>query len=148
VVQGALAQAGATVPAPPGAPAWDRLTAILAGFCGWASQHDPLARVLVRECLMGTPGLYAQVIGAEWPLNAQLEAIIRTGIRDSELRADLPADLLALAVAGLTRPGARPALGLRPHQAHPGGDSRPRAHPAPRRVIPYGFSGHRRSVTW
>jgi AcrR family transcriptional regulator len=102
VVQEALAQAGATGPAPPGAPAWDRLTAMLTGFCSWAGRHDPLARVLVRECLMGTPGLYPRVIGAEWPLTAELEAIIRDGIRDGELRADLPADVLALAVAGLT----------------------------------------------
>jgi hypothetical protein len=46
--------------------------------------------------------VYPWVIGAEWPLTAELEAIIRDGIRDGELRADLPADLLALAVAGLT----------------------------------------------
>jgi len=102
VVEEASAQAAATAPAPEGASASERLTAALAGFCGWASQQDPLARVLVRECLMGTPGLYPRVIGAEWPLTAQLEAIIADGMRDGELRGDVPADLLALAVAGLT----------------------------------------------
>ena len=76
--------------------------AVLGGFCGWAGQHDALARVLVRECLMGTPGLYPRVIGAEWPLTAELEAIIADGIHDGELRSDVPADLLALAIAGLT----------------------------------------------
>ena len=102
VVEGALAQAAAAGPAPQQGAARERLTAVLAGFCGWARQHDALARVLVRECLMGTPGLYPRVISAEWPLTAELEAIIRSGIQDGELRADLPAGLLALAVAGLT----------------------------------------------
>jgi AcrR family transcriptional regulator len=102
VVEQALAQAAATSPAPQDAPARDRLTAILAGFCSWAGQQDALARVLVRECLMGTPGLYPRVIGAEWPLTAELEAIIAEGMQDGEFRSDIPADLLALAVAGLT----------------------------------------------
>jgi AcrR family transcriptional regulator len=102
VVEEASAQAAAAAPAPADASAWERLTAVLAGFCSWAGQQDPLARVLVRECLMGTPGLYPRVIGAEWPLTAQLEAIITAGMADGELRRDVPADLLALAVAGLT----------------------------------------------
>jgi AcrR family transcriptional regulator len=119
VVEEASAQAAATGTAPADASARQRLTAALAGFCGWAGQQDPLARVLVRECLMGTPGLYPRVIGAEWPLTAQLEAIIADGMRDGELRGDVPADLLALALAGLTdlalaqhwaSGGTRPAL--------------------------------------
>lgn len=102
VVEEASAQAAATAAAPAGASAWERLTAAVTGFCSWAEQQDPLARVLVRECLMGTPGLYPRVISAEWPLTAQLEAIITDGIHDGELRGDTSADLLALAVAGLT----------------------------------------------
>ena len=102
VVEEASAQAAASGPAPRDASAWERLTAALAGFCGWAGQEDSLARVLVRECLMGTSGLYPRVIGAEWPLTAALEAIIADGMHDGELRGDVPADLLALAVAGLT----------------------------------------------
>jgi AcrR family transcriptional regulator len=102
VVEEALAQAAATRPAPPHASAWERLIAVLGGFCGWAGQHDALARVLVRECLMGTPGLYPGVIGAEWPLTAQLEGIIAEGMRHGEFRSDMPAGTLALAVAGLT----------------------------------------------
>ncbi len=102
VVEQALAQAAAVGPAPRDAPARDRLTATLAGFCGWAGEQDALARVLVRECLMGTPGMYPQVIGAEWPLTGELETIIADGMQDGELRSDFPADLLALAVAGLT----------------------------------------------
>jgi len=102
VVEEASAQAAAAAPAPEFASASERLTAALAGFCSWAGRQDPLARVLVRECLMGTPGLYPRVIGAEWPLTTQLEAIIADGIHDGELRSDVPPDLLALALAGLT----------------------------------------------
>ena len=102
VVEQALAQAAATSQAPQHAPAWERLTAVLAGFCGWAGEQDALARVLVRECLMGTPGLYPRVISAEWPLTRELEAIIAEGMQNGELRGDVPADLLALAAAGLT----------------------------------------------
>ena len=102
VVEEASAQAAAAAPAPEFASASERLTAALAGFCTWAERQDPLARVLVRECLMGTPGLYPRVIGAEWPLTTQLEAIIADGMHDGELRCDVPADLLALALAGLT----------------------------------------------
>ncbi|HEX2322311.1 MAG TPA: TetR/AcrR family transcriptional regulator [Streptosporangiaceae bacterium] len=102
VVEEASAQAATTASAPAAASARERLAAALAGFCSWAGQQDPLARVLVRECLMGTPGLYPRVIGAEWPLTAALEAIIAEGVHDGELRGDVPADLLALALAGLT----------------------------------------------
>jgi len=102
VVEEASAQAAAAAPAPADAPAGERLTAVLTGFCSWASQQDPLARVLVRECLMGTPGLYPRVIGAEWPLTAKLEAIIAGGMQKGEIRSDMPADLLALGIAGLT----------------------------------------------
>jgi AcrR family transcriptional regulator len=102
VVEEASAQAAATGPAPGDASAWERLSATLAGFCTWAQRQDSLARVLVRECLMGTPGLYPRVIRAEWPLTAELEAIIADGMQDGALRSDVPADLLALAVAGLT----------------------------------------------
>src|SRR5229473_6624294 len=65
VVEEASAQAGSPSPARRDAPARERLRATLAGFCAWAGEHDALARVLVRECLMGTPGLYPRVIGAE-----------------------------------------------------------------------------------
>jgi AcrR family transcriptional regulator len=102
VVEEAVAQAVAAGSAPAEAPAWERLAATLAGFCAWAGEHDPFARVLVRECLMGTPGLYPRVIGAEAPLVGELEAILREGIARGELRDDVPAEMLALAIAGLT----------------------------------------------
>jgi AcrR family transcriptional regulator len=102
VVEEASAQATASGAAPANVAARERLAAMLAGFCAWAGNNDPLARVLVRECLMGTPGLYPRVIGAEAPLVGELEAIIRQGAADGELRDDLPADQLAPAIAGLT----------------------------------------------
>jgi len=119
VVEDASAQAAASSPAPADAPARQRLAAIIAGFCAWARQHDAFARVLVRECLMRTPGLYPRVILAEDPLVGALEAIVREGASRGQLRDDVPAGLLALAIAGLTdlamvehwaSDGARPAL--------------------------------------
>jgi AcrR family transcriptional regulator len=119
VVEEAVAQAAASGSAPAEAPAWERLAATLAGFCAWAREHDPFARVFVRECLMGTPGLYPRVMGAEAPLVGELEAILRDGIARGELRDDVPAELLALAIAGLTdlalvehwaSDGSRPSL--------------------------------------
>jgi AcrR family transcriptional regulator len=100
VVEEASAQA-AVSPAPADAPAGERLAAVIAGFCAWAREHDAFARVLVRECLMGTPGLYPRVILAEAPLTGELETILREGARSGELRDDLPAEILALALAGL-----------------------------------------------
>jgi AcrR family transcriptional regulator len=100
VVDEASAQA-AVSPAPADAPARERLAAVIAGFCAWAREHDAFARVLVRECLMGTPGLYPRVILAEAPLTGELETILREGARSGELRDDLPAEILALALAGL-----------------------------------------------
>src|SRR4029450_2633302 len=103
----ASAQATASGSAPSHAPARERLAGILARLCAGGRDNDPpprplAARVLVRECLRGTPGLCPRVIGAEAPLVGELEAIIREGAADGELRDDLPADLLALAIAGLT----------------------------------------------
>jgi AcrR family transcriptional regulator len=123
----------------------EQLTAALAGFCDWAREQDSLARVLVRECLMGTPGLYPRVISAEWPLTAQLEGIIEHGMRHGEFRSDLPADLLAAAVAGLTdlalaqhwaSNGTRPSLAEIPALVltlllGPGAPRVTRAHRAP-----------------
>jgi AcrR family transcriptional regulator len=102
VVEEAVAQATAAGSAPTEAPAWERLAATLAGFCAWAGDHDPFARVLVRECLMGTPGLYPRVMGAEAPLVGEFAATLRQGSARGELRDDVPAELLALAIAGLT----------------------------------------------
>jgi AcrR family transcriptional regulator len=100
VVEEASAQA-AVSPAPADAPARERLAAVIAGFCAWAREHDAFARVLVRECLMGTPGLYPRVILAETPLVGELETILRDGARSGELRDDVPAEVLALALAGV-----------------------------------------------
>src|SRR5215831_11143972 len=102
VVREATAQAASSGQAQGDSPPRERLLAVLAGFCAWAGQRDGLARVLVRECLMGTPGLYPQVIGAEAPLISDLEAIVRDGAARGELRGDLPAEVLAAAIAGLT----------------------------------------------
>jgi len=102
VVEEATAQAIESGTAPSRASARERLTATLAGFCAWARQNESLARVLVRECLMGTPGLYPEVIRAEEPLLVELEASIREGADRGDLRSDVAPKTLALAIAGLT----------------------------------------------
>jgi len=101
VVEEAISQMVGAASASPAATVRERLRAALASFCAWAGEHDALARVLVRECLMGTPGLYARVIVAETPLVRELEGLVREGARTGEIRDDLPAELLALALAGL-----------------------------------------------
>lgn len=102
VVEEASAQAAAAASTPPAAPVRQRLSAVLAAFCDWAGTHDAFARVLVRECLMGTPALHARVINAEAPFTGELTAILEEGVRRRQLRTDLPTEQLALAIAGLT----------------------------------------------
>ncbi len=126
VVQEASERA-ATGPTPEGASARDRLIATVRGFCLWAAENDAFARVFVRECLMGTPGLYQRVIRAETPLVGKLEAIVRDGVSSGELRDDMPSDLLALALAGLAD------LALVEHWASEG--TRPRLEEIPGLVV-------------
>lgn len=101
VIEGASTAAAAAT-GPRDAPARERLTAVLAGFCSWARDNDALARVFVRECLMGTPHLYPRVIGAEAPLRSAVEGILVDGVARGEIRTDLPPATLADAMLGLT----------------------------------------------
>jgi len=127
VVEAASTQAADSAAPPPDATARERLRATLASFCTWASEHDAFARVLVRECLMGTPGLYPRVVIAEMPLVHRLETILREGARSGELRNDQPAELLALALAGLAD------LALAQHWAS--GGSEPRVEEIPDLIL-------------
>lgn len=102
VVERASREAMASVPAGPADSPRDLLVATVAAFCDWVRRHDAFARVLVRECLMGTPSLYPHVIKAEAPLVNQLESILTEASGVGELRNDVPSELLALAIAGLT----------------------------------------------
>ena len=102
VVRAACEQATVSASTPAGASARDRLRAILGSFCAWARANEDLAKVLVRECLMGTPGLQVRMPAAEEPLLAELEEVLREGSAQGEVRDDLPPDQLALAIAGFT----------------------------------------------
>jgi AcrR family transcriptional regulator len=102
VVEEASTQVAGAAAVPAEAPARERLRATLAGFCAWADAHDAFARVLVRECLMGTPALHARVIQAEAPVTDALTAALADGVRRGQLRRDVPVEQLALAIAGLT----------------------------------------------
>jgi AcrR family transcriptional regulator len=101
VVEEASAQVAASVSAPAGAAARERIELMLVAFCTWAREHEAFAQVFVRECLMGTPGLYPRVIAAETPFVSPLERLLAEGAAAGELRNDLPPHLLALALAGL-----------------------------------------------
>jgi AcrR family transcriptional regulator len=127
VVEEASTQATAAAEVPESAPARERLRAILAAFCAWAGAHDAFARVLVRECLMGTPALHARVIQAEAPITDALAAAVADGARRKQLRTDLPAEQLALAIAGLTD------LALAQHWAS--GGTEPRLEEIPELVL-------------
>jgi AcrR family transcriptional regulator len=102
VVEEASGRAAAAAAAPPEEPARERLRVAIAAFCAWADTHEAFARVLVRECLTGTPTLHARVIDAEAPLTDALQTALADGARLGQLRTDLPPDRLALAIAGLT----------------------------------------------
>jgi AcrR family transcriptional regulator len=141
VVEEASARAAASAAVPAGASARERLRATLAAFCTWASEHEPFARVLVRECLMGTPTLHVRVINAEAPFIDELTAILAEGARRRQLRSDLPAEQLALAIAGLTD------LALAQHWTT--GDSEPPLEEIPELVLRVVLDGraHRTSPT-
>ena len=102
VVEAAAEEAAARVSAPSDVDSNVRLRAALHGFCSWAQEHEAFAQVFVRECLMGTPGLYARVIQAEAPLVSRLEEILEEGRRRGDVRDDVSAQVLALAIFGLT----------------------------------------------
>jgi AcrR family transcriptional regulator len=100
VVEEACARA-ADAGAPAEASTRERLLATLRAFFGWAREHEAFARVLVRECLMGTPELYPRVVAAEAPYVDELTATLAAGAERGEVRRDTPAETLALALAGL-----------------------------------------------
>ena len=102
VVEAACAQATSTASPVPDASARERLRVTLAAFCSWAGENEGFARVLVRECLRGTPDLHARIIKAEDPLLTGIRGIIEDGLRRGELRDDVSPELLALAISGLT----------------------------------------------
>jgi AcrR family transcriptional regulator len=102
VVEAACGRATASAPARPEAPASERLRATLAAFCAWAGANEGFARVLVRECLVGTPEVQGRMAQAEEPLLAEIQMILEEGLRRGEIRDDVQPELLALAIAGLT----------------------------------------------
>lgn len=102
VVERASRDAVASARQPSDAPPRDRVVLALEAFCGWVRDHDSFARVFVRECLMGTPSLYPRVIRAEQPLVEALGSIFKAGPPPERVRPDVPSDVLALALAGLT----------------------------------------------
>ena len=118
------------------ASARERLTATLAGFCAWARQNESLARVLVRECLMGTPGLYTEVIRAEEPLLGELRGDHSGGSRPRRPARRCRTGDARARDRGAHRPGSRRTLGVGRCEAdarrHPRARARPSAGPRAR----------------
>jgi AcrR family transcriptional regulator len=102
VVERASTDAVASAPEPSAGRPRERVVAALEAFCGWVRDHDSFARVLVRECLMGTPSMYPRVIRAEQPLVEALGSILAALPPSQRVRHDVPPHVLALALAGLT----------------------------------------------
>jgi AcrR family transcriptional regulator len=102
VIDSALTEATASVRDASEKSPREQIAATVGAFCEWVRGHDAFARVLVRECLMGTPSLYPRVITSEAPLVDELRSILADAAGRGEVRNDVSPDLLALAIAGLT----------------------------------------------
>lgn len=95
-----LAAAGSDV-RDPEAPTRDRLRAAIASDVAWAREHEPFARVLVRELFAGKPALYERVVTAGAPYIEHVGQILADGVARAEVRSDTPVDQLALTFTGL-----------------------------------------------
>ena len=95
----ALAAEGADE-VPAGAPTRERLRAALASDIGWAREHEPFARVLIREVLSADPRFYPRVIEAAAPFISRVEAILADGVRRGEVQPQPPPNELALLFVG------------------------------------------------
>lgn len=85
----------------PQAPTRDRLRAAVASDVAWALEHEPFARVLVRELFAGKPDLYERVVTAGAPYIEHVEQILADGVARADVRSDTPVDQLALIFTGL-----------------------------------------------
>jgi AcrR family transcriptional regulator len=81
-------------------PTRERLRAALASDVEWARAHEAFARVLVREVLTPNPRLYPRVLEAAAPFISRIQEILADGVERGEVRADIPAEELALVFVG------------------------------------------------
>jgi AcrR family transcriptional regulator len=82
-------------------PTRERLRAAMAADLAWAIQHEPFARVLVRELFAGDDAFYRRMVAAGAPFTEHVGQILRDGVVHGEVRGDLPVQQLAEIFAGL-----------------------------------------------
>lgn len=95
-----LAAAGAAA-VPAHAPTARRLHALISSDVRWATEHEPFARVLVRQVLAGDPRFHESVLAATEPYLSAVAAVLADGVARGEIRGDVPVAELALVFAGL-----------------------------------------------
>jgi AcrR family transcriptional regulator len=83
------------------APTRERLRGLVRADIAWAAQHEPFARVLVRELFSGEPELYGRVVEAALPYIGRVVEVLADGIDRGEVNADRPVEQLAQLFAGL-----------------------------------------------
>jgi len=83
------------------APTRDRLRALVRADIAWAAQHEPFARVLVRELFSGDPELYGRVVEAALPYVGRVAEVLADGIDRGEVGTDRPVEQLAQLFTGL-----------------------------------------------
>jgi AcrR family transcriptional regulator len=82
-------------------PTRERLRALVRADIAWAAQHEPFARVLVREVFSGEPELYRRVVEAAMPYVGRVVEVLADGIDRGELGSDRPVEQLAQLFTGL-----------------------------------------------
>jgi len=83
------------------APTRERLRALVRADIAWAAQHEPFARVLVRELFSCEPELYGRVVEAALPYVGRVVEVLADGIERGEVGADRPVEELAQLFTGL-----------------------------------------------
>jgi AcrR family transcriptional regulator len=78
----------------------ERLRTLVRADVAWAVEHEPFARVLVREVFSGKPELYARVVDAAVPYVGRVAEVLRDGVDRGEVDADRPVEQLALLFTG------------------------------------------------
>lgn len=67
----------------------------------WAREHEAFARVLVREAFAGKPEMFELIVVAGAPYIERVSQILSDGVARAEVRADVPADQLAVVFIGM-----------------------------------------------
>lgn len=114
----------------------DRLVALVAGDVAWAQEHEPFARVLVRQSLSGDAAVFPVIVAAAAPYMERVVEVLSGGIDRGEVRDDVPLARLASFFMGLGN------LALTSHWAS--GGAWPSFEEIPTLVVDWFMNGVRR----